>query len=57
MKKTDKHFCENIKKEINHEECYACYLKTGAFSRWDICRRHYIDRTIKFPEGYESNKK
>lgn len=52
-----KQFCIRIEKEVNIEECYKCFIETGAFPRSDICRKYFITKEIELPKNYESNKK
>ncbi len=52
-----KQFCIRIEKEVNIEECYKCFIETGAFPRSDICRKYFITKELELPSDYESNKK
>lgn len=32
-------YCNKLKKEINAEECYECFLRTGVYPRLNLCKK------------------
>lgn len=42
-----KKFCTRINQDVDHEECYACFLKSSPYPGSNICRDKYLTEKKK----------